>query len=352
MSKGKFLVFFVILALCLTSVANADVLKFGSRGNEVLEVQQRLKTLGYFDGNSTGIFGSATRAAVRQYQITNGFIGTGEIDQALLGRILASTAVTPAAPAVVDKLSADEIKQSQTILSQLGLYTGKVDGLAGPKTSAAVKSFQADVGIKADGELNRFIYEKLLEVESKANSSNKITITSRGDGPDRKEVEAAIKQAVEIELLDWWTEANKVFYLGAIANVIDVRTGKSFKVVRTYGTNHADCEAYSKEDSAVIKEIWGGSWSWERRPIIVEIDDRRLAASMSAMPHAGLDKEPEGATVDNRSAGYGRGYNLDKIKDNGMDGHFDIHFLNSRTHGTNVVNDAHQKAIMEAAEKK
>jgi hypothetical protein len=32
-----------------------------------------------------------------------------------------------------------------------------------------------------------------------------------------------------------------------------------------------------------------------------------------------------------------------------MSGVFDVHFLNSRTHGTNKVNAAHQKAIKEAA---
>ena len=151
------------------------------------------------------------------------------------------------------------------------------------------------------------------------------------------------------ELLDWWTEASKIFYRGAKAEVIDLWTGKSFNVMRTYGSNHADCEPLTAEDTKIMKEIYGGSWSWNRRPIIVVTGGRRIAASMAGMPHAGLDSKPTNVTVSGRSGGYGKGTNLDTIKGNNMDGHFDIHFLNSRTHGTNKVNAAHQKAVKQAA---
>ena len=70
---------------------------------------------------------------------------------------------------------------------------------------------------------------------------------------------------------------------------------------------------------------------------------------MAAMPHAGVDSQPANKILNKRSQGYGRGYNLDKIKNNGMDGVFDVHFLNSRTHGTNRVDANHQKAVRKAA---
>ncbi len=156
----------------------------------------------------------------------------------------------------------------------------------------------------------------------------------------------------KIEVLDWWKEAKTVFYIGAVAKVTDVWTGKSFYVKRTYGRNHADCETLTEEDTVVMQEVWGGSWNWNRRPVILEVDGRRLAASMAGMPHAGLDEQPVNKIVSSRSAGYGRGYNLDKVKDNDMDGHIDVHFLNSRTHGTNRVDPNHQKAVKEAAKAK
>lgn len=154
----------------------------------------------------------------------------------------------------------------------------------------------------------------------------------------------------KVELLDWWKDAQYVFPRGASAVVQDLYTGKTFKIVRSMGTNHADSEAASKADTEIIKSIWGG-FSWTRRPVIVIINGRRLAASMSAMPHAGIDALPAYQTVDNRSDGYGRGENLDVIKGNGMDGHFDIHFLNSTRHKDNQIDPQHQAMIKIAAGK-
>jgi hypothetical protein len=153
-----------------------------------------------------------------------------------------------------------------------------------------------------------------------------------------------------VEVLDWWKQAKNVFKTGSTAVIQDVNTGKTFKIVRTMGSNHADCEAASKADADIIKSIWGG-FSWDVRPVIVNVAGRRLAASMSSLPHAGVDSAPALATVDNRSEGYGRGENLDIIKGNGMNGHFDVHFLNSTRHKDGQVDSRHQSAIKIAAKK-
>jgi hypothetical protein len=154
------------------------------------------------------------------------------------------------------------------------------------------------------------------------------------------------------ELLDWWEEADKLFVKNVPVTITDVESGKSFRAVRSYGSSHADMETLTAEDTAIMLEIWGGEWNWQRRAITVEINGRKLAASASGMPHAGLDSLPEGQWVDNRSGGYGTGTNLDKVKGNNMDGHFDIHFLNSRTHGTDRVDEMHQLRVQEALAKK
>jgi len=72
---------------------------------------------------------------------------------------------------------------------------------------------------------------------------------------------------------------------------------------------------------------------------------------MSAMIHAGLDKYPAGEYVNNRSGDYGYGINLDAIKGNNADGHFDIHFLNSTRHSDGAVTESHQANIRIAAGK-
>ncbi len=151
------------------------------------------------------------------------------------------------------------------------------------------------------------------------------------------------------EALDWWTEAQYVIPIGADFEVVDFKTGKSFKARRTTGANHADCEALTAGDTKIIKEIWGGSLNWVKRPVLVKYNGRKIAASMSSMPHAGNDSAAAGVWTSWRSDNYGAGTNYDWIKKNGMDGHFDIHFLNSTKHSDGAVDSGHQANIKAAA---
>ncbi|MCX7746130.1 MAG: LysM peptidoglycan-binding domain-containing protein [Clostridia bacterium] len=127
------------------------------------------------------------------------------------------------------------------------------------------------------------------------------------------------------EYLDWWTEAQYLFPIGKKATITDFITKKSYTIERTIGASHADCEPLTSGDAATMKEIWGG-YTWATRSIIVEIDGRRIAASASSMPHG-----------------------IEYIKDNSFDGHFDIHFKNSRRHKDDRIDEAHQAKIRIAA---
>ncbi|HNU79716.1 MAG TPA: peptidoglycan-binding protein [Bacillota bacterium] len=333
MRRSKLLIFFLVITLSLTSVTFADTLKYGSRGAEVTKLQEQLKKLGYFSGKATGYFGSATKTAVKKFQASKGVAVDGIVGNQT-SKILFNSGTSSRSA-----LSREQLKKVQTALKNQGLYKGKIDGIFGKLTNSAVKQFQQKNGLSATGTIDAATEAKITALAASA-------VPSRGAASAAKT--AAGKNA-KIEMLDWWKEANKVFSIGTTAKVTDVGTGKSFKIVRTYGGNHADCEAATSEDSKIIKSIWGGNWSWARRPIIIELNGRRLAASMAAMPHAGVDSQPANKILNKRSQGYGRGYNLDKIKNNGMDGVFDVHFLNSRTHGTNRVDANHQKAVRKAA---
>lgn len=148
------------------------------------------------------------------------------------------------------------------------------------------------------------------------------------------------------ELLDWFTEGQYVFPIGKTGTLVDMATGKSFNVQRTMGANHSDTETLTPADTATMLQIFGGVWTWNYRPFFLLVDGRKIAVSVTGMAHAGRDDQPFMANVDNRSGQFGYGPNLDRIKGNGMDGHFDIYFLNSIRHGDNFDDPDHQRNVL------
>lgn len=147
------------------------------------------------------------------------------------------------------------------------------------------------------------------------------------------------------EYMDWWKGAQYLIPIGAEIKVVDFYSGKSFNAKRTTGANHADVETLTSQDTAKLKEIWGGNFSWKSRSAIIVCNGRRIAASLSSMPHAGNDNDLGGHHTNWRSDNYGPGLNFDYIKNNNMHGHFDIHFLNSTRHKDGQIDHNHQKNI-------
>jgi len=313
----------------------------------IKDIQAALKKLGYYTSTVDGVSGSNTENAIIKFQKANNLTADGIVGNGTSKLLLATANKKPNSLSISSNVLS--IKEIQTALKKLGYYTGTVDGITGSKTEAAIQKFQKSNKLTADGVVGTATKNKLVAAASSSSTTNKVsTTTASGTAQKTTSTAAASKSKGGIELLDWWGQASKLFKIGSTATVTDTKTGKTFKIVRTYGTNHADVEALTAKDSQTIKDIWGG-WSWTRRPVIVEVNDRKIAASMAAMPHAGLDNQPANTYVSQRSGGYSRGMNLDKIKNNGMSGHMDVHFLNSRTHGTNKVDPKHQAAVKQAA---
>lgn len=129
-----------------------------------------------------------------------------------------------------------------------------------------------------------------------------------------------------VEVLPW-DQVNNIMPKYTIFTIIDVETGFSFKVQRRAGNQHADVQPLTYKDTKIMKKIYNGKWSWNRRAILVLVEDQLLAASMHGMPHgAGALK-------------------------NGFPGHFCVHFWESTTHKRDKMDPAHQLMILKAAGK-
>lgn len=229
----------------------------------------------------------------------------------------------------------DEVAKLQERLKELNFFNVNITGYFGDITKKSVMSFQESKGLDVDGIAGPQTVNALFNQQQQR--PVRATTASRGD-IDRQNI-----------LIPWFNGAENIFAVGTEAVVTDVDTGISFRAERTGGSNHSDTETLSKEDTAVFKKIYGGEWSWKRRAVIVTVGKQKIAASMTGMPHAGREDKPAREVVSDRSEGYGTGINYDSIKGNGMSGHFDIHFLGSRTHGTNRIDEQHQAMVEKAA---
>lgn len=135
-------------------------------------------------------------------------------------------------------------------------------------------------------------------------------------------------QDIEVLNYDWFEFMDKHFAKYVTIRVIDIKSQTEYFVQRLGGYNHADVQTIDQNNTNIFKKIYGGEWSWARRPVWVEIDGQFFAASINGMPH---------------------GFS---ILDNGEGGHTCIHFLNSKTHGTKRVDEQHQECVKYAAKNK
>lgn len=67
----------IILILSIFSITAYSLSKFGSKSQEVVEIQTKLKRWGYYNGEIDGIFGTQTKNAVISFQKKNGLVADG-----------------------------------------------------------------------------------------------------------------------------------------------------------------------------------------------------------------------------------------------------------------------------------
>lgn len=129
---------------------NQPTLQFGSQGAAVKELQTLINS---FLNDSRlvvdGIFGSVTEVTVKEMQerfflVVDGIVGN-KTWAALITRRNAEL------PVLRIGSQGDLVRRVQERLSIHGYVLGAIDGAFGTKTEAAVKRFQVDHYLKADG---------------------------------------------------------------------------------------------------------------------------------------------------------------------------------------------------------
>ena len=145
------------------SAANSDTtyIRENSSGATVTKIQTELKALGYYSGQITGNAGEKTVAAIKSFQRKNGLTADGiagpqtiaKIDAAYEAKGGSSSSAGSSSSGSGLKLNSKgtEVRNLQQDLTTLGYYWAEITGNFGAKTETAVKRFQEENGLTADG---------------------------------------------------------------------------------------------------------------------------------------------------------------------------------------------------------
>lgn len=139
-------------------------------------------------------------------------------------------------------------------------------------------------------------------------------------GPSLQGTPAAVGELVD------WSVVKTLLFAGQSYTVTDFNTGRQFRLTFTGGENHAEMEAASATDIAALKEVFGGQFSFFKRPAVIAVGDKLIAASLQGYPHG-----------------------EDTVSGNDMDGHLCMYFSGSISHVSNLPDAEHAAQVYKAA---
>ena len=171
---------------------NPNTLQSGDSGSKVTQLQNALKLLGFYTGVVDGKFGSGTKNAVIQFQRANGLTADGlagtktqtllyaQVNNGISGGTSSSGSSSSGTSSGTSGFTrtlrkgytgADVIAVQQK-LKELGFYSGSVDGVYGTGSIAAVKKFQQQNGLTADGLVGSRTYAALMSASTGSSSNS------------------------------------------------------------------------------------------------------------------------------------------------------------------------------------
>ncbi len=340
--KAKAALALAVSASFLTPSANAAadtlLLRFGDSGKRVEELQRTLQIMDLYDyPELDGYFGSGTKRAVMQFQELHGLHENGVADEATFAAM--SEALNEYYPELTYtrdlKLNSrgSDVWALQRVLKSMGYLGTAPTGVFSATTASAVRTFQFDYGLETSGVVSRRLMAKingvaeqfrplknLFEEEEQDEIVESISLADSlpEDAPFHTD---AVKMP--------WQDVNILWPKGSCVKALDVTTGIVFYLQRTGGSGHADAEPVSPVDTQALLKSMGGTWSWARRPLVVEFSFISVAASLCGMPHG--EKQ---------------------LFQNDCEGHFSVHFSDSIDTESGMPDEAHQNAVNIAAEYK
>ena len=169
-------------------------LKEGSSGDYVIILQEKLKILGYYLASITGNFDAYTKEAVMNFQEDNDLVPDGIVNNETWQTLYELTDnpevisnTKQSRPTLKLGSTGPYVIELQTILQNLLYYNGPINGNFDTATQTAVKSFQSNNKLTADGIVGRNTWSALatlyspLAICNEDNVENNVYTVQSGD---------------------------------------------------------------------------------------------------------------------------------------------------------------------------
>jgi len=128
---------------------NKPVLKKGSKGKDVEELQKLLTHWDVYTGPINGTFGPQTEQGVIAFQHRVFLLEDGIVGDLTWQALYSGTPVNM--PVLKRGSKGQAVTTVQTVLQLTRDYTSTIDGDFGPRTETAVKAFQTRSNLRNDG---------------------------------------------------------------------------------------------------------------------------------------------------------------------------------------------------------
>ena len=254
-------------------------MQLGFKGDQVRELQQRLKELGYYKGKVDGDFGEKTEEAVKDFQKANKLTVDGKVGENTLKKLRSKDAVTykqahatptpkPTAtpkpkptptptpkPTPTPNLSKDyyltkdstgkQVETLQRRLIELGWLGGKVTGKYDEATELAVRAFQRKAKLYEDGiagpDTLKAIYSSGAAKSSKAVASSGETLEFGSEGSAVKTLQQKLKD------------------LGYLSGTVDGKFGIATQAAVIAFQRNNGLTADGKAGTATLSKLYSGN---------------------------------------------------------------------------------------------
>lgn len=119
-----------------------------------------------------------------------------------------------------------------------------------------------------------------------------------------------------------WDSVKAALIEGGSYTLTDDKTGETFSIVYAGGEMHAEVECATSADTETMRALFGGSFNYYKRPMLLSLNDTEVACSLQGQPHG-----------------------EDFVSGNGMEGTLCLYFDGSRSHVGGLADVEHANNI-------